>query len=339
MKTQWVELSFAMTHESADLLADYLSDLGSEGVEIEDPNDLKDILRENPYEIDEKLRKTLENKEVRVRAYFALADKGRFPADLKKQDTVMVLKSKNHHLIDLKELELMIRDRIVTWRANSDLGAGYLGWRRIDEEDWSENWKRYYQTQHVTRRIVINPSWIDYEAKQGEIVISLDPGSAFGTGQHESTILCIKSLEERVYPGCRVLDLGTGSGILALVSAKLGAGSVEAIDIDERVTQIARENFQINNTAVWAHTGSLSDAGAPPYDIIVANIVADVIISLIDEIPSFLSQNGRFIASGIIHDQLERVKKAARNAKLECIEVHEQSDWCALVMRQHPEGR
>jgi ribosomal protein L11 methyltransferase len=332
---RWLALDFATTHEAADLLVDYLSGLGAEGVEVQDAREIRALLFApgSLHYADSDFLDELDET-VRVCAYFVEfpegvrcnRDSGLFAAEL--------YDNAPKTFIPLKNLEAMIRDRIRDFSRFLDLGAGYLGFREIHEEDWAENWKKHYQTIHLTDRLVINPSWLDYSPAPDEIVVSLDPGSAFGTGTHETTALCAEFLDELVESEDRVLDLGTGSGILAIIAAKLDAGLIEAIDIDPLAVEVAKANCAQNGVQVHCHAGEIGDALCETYDLIVANIIADVIAAIAPSIPGRLAKDGLFIASGIIKDKFSYVETAARQAGLELLVQRERSGWCAAVFRR-----
>ena len=209
-----------------------------------------------------------------------------------------------------------------------------MGYREIEEDDWSDGWKKYYETLHLTKRLVINPSWIEYEAAAGEIVIELDPGSAFGTGTHETTALCASILDRVLKPQNSILDLGTGSGILAIIAAKLGCQDVEAIDIDQMAVEVAAANAAINQTDIQYHAGELKDAYKTKYDIIVANIIADIIISLSSDFPQYMHDNSILIVSGIIEDKAAAVREKLSQAGLKLVEEQDSNDWHAMVWQK-----
>ena len=177
---------------------------------------------------------------------------------------------------------------------------------------------------------MICPSWEEAEVKEGQIVVKLDPGSAFGTGTHETTSMCAEILDKLVKPEDKILDLGTGSGILAIICKKLGAGDVDAVDIDKLAIDVAVENCALNDCAdINCYVGELKDVKDSGYDIIVANIIADVIAAIACDIPSKLAPDGKFICSGIINTKKERVEKALAEAGFTIVRVEEKNDWMA----------
>ena len=212
--------------------------------------------------------------------------------------------------------------------------------RWLDEADWMEAWKARYSLQHIGRRIVIRPSWQSYQSENGEVVIQLDPGMAFGTGLHPSTRLCLRALEDWMRPGDCVLDVGTGSGILAIAAAKLGARSVVAIDIDETALQVAAENASANDTQDLIHLEQASLLPASPQtespwegtaDFLLMNILAKVVAASSERIAAHLAADGVFVVSGITQSQEEQVLQALAAAGLQIKERREEGDWVALI--------
>lgn len=203
-------------------------------------------------------------------------------------------------------------------------------WRDVAQADWAEAWKAAFKPVRMGRRILVCPSWIEPQPEPGDIVVTLDPGLAFGTGLHPTTQLCAAAIEERVQPGMRVLDVGTGSGILSILAAKLGADSALGVDTDEEAVRAARDNVARNevNTRVTIAPGSWEQAEGV-YDVVIANILAGVIRRLLED---GLGKTGRtFIFSGILDTQAEEVKAALRKAGLRVVDQKQRADWICLV--------
>src|SRR5699024_3693465 len=203
------------------------------------------------------------------------------------------------------EIADLLRDRLA--RAEVPYRLDSAG---VREEDWQNSWKQYYHAMDIGRRLAIVPSWERYDTDR--TVITLDPGMAFGTGTHETTALCLEVLDEVIAGGERVLDIGTGSGILAIAALKLGAAAAEGVDIDPMAVRTACENAALNEVdgRFTGLVGDLSDQASGKYNIVTANIVANAIISLAPVVPGLLAEGGHFIASGIIDTRADEVEAA-----------------------------
>ena len=208
----------------------------------------------------------------------------------------------------------------------------------VSEEDWADSWKQYYKPIKTGRRLVIVPLWEHYEPKEGETVVLMDPGMAFGTGTHETTRLCASLLESYVRPGCKVLDVGCGSGILAISASKLGAGSCFACDIDPIAVKVARENVAVNSTPnVRCEVSDLLrqvPASEGGYDVIVANIVADIIIRMSPDVGRYMAKNGTLIVSGIIDTRADEVISALDSYGYAVVEERFENGWYAAALRK-----
>ncbi len=245
------------------------------------------------------------------------------------------------------------------WHLGRMRSVGPLRVQQLEEQDWADAWKQYYTVQRIGERAVVVPSWLEYEAQPGDLVLRLDPGMAFGTGLHPTTQLCVAALERYVQPGAQVLDLGCGSGILAITAAKLGARAVLALDTDPIAVDATRENVAHNDVADRVHVavGSLGGGEAlghwlypttddrrpttddtnlyktqhTTFDLIVANIIARVLAALAQDLAAALVSDGVLIASGIIDEREGEVVEAFAAAGLVPRERHQEGDWVALV--------
>jgi len=246
------------------------------------------------------------------------------------------------------------------WHLGQMRPVGVLQARTLQEEDWANAWKQHYRVLRIGERTVVVPSWLEYDAAPDDVVLQLDPGMAFGTGLHPTTQLCLRLLERYVRPGQRALDLGTGSGILAIAAAKLGAGQVLALDNDPVAVEVAAENVERNGVAglVQAAEGSLGagnamghwlsgDFGDPDdrrrttddrpasavgsFDLIAANLIAKVLVILAQDLAAALAPGGILVSSGIINTKEAEVSEALAAAGLRQLERLDEGEWVALV--------
>ncbi len=207
----------------------------------------------------------------------------------------------------------------------------------FEEEDYQNSWKKYFYTQKISERFVVKPTWREYEPQEDELVIEIDPGRAFGTGTHPTTSLCIKLMEENIKEGNTVIDVGTGSGILMVAAEKLGAGKIVGTDIDPMAVEVAEENLLLNKVDMEkakAYAGDLvTVVQNEKFDVVVANILADVLLILLKDISRVVKKDGLVIFSGIIEDKLEEMKRAVEEVGLEILEVKADKEWRAMLMR------
>lgn len=318
---QWLELTIKTTPSVLDLVCAELTMLGYDSFIIDDETDFHEFLEENRQYwdyVDEALEQSMKGLS-QIRLY--VEDGPQAPEQLS-----------------------FLRDRLAQMRIRfADLGPGPLDLRcaNVRDEDWENNWKQYYQPIPIGRRLLVVPQWMHPENPEGRIEVLLDPGMIFGTGAHASTQMCMKALEEHIRGGERVVDLGSGSGILSITALLLGASSAIGVDIDPKAEDIARENAAINGLGsdrFTACTGdvignaeqmrSLSEGG---YDIVLANIVADVIIPLAPVVPNFLRPEGKFVCSGILYTRLPEVLAALQAAGLYIESTETMEDWCRVT--------
>ncbi|MBR5310903.1 MAG: 50S ribosomal protein L11 methyltransferase [Oscillospiraceae bacterium] len=205
----------------------------------------------------------------------------------------------------------------------------------VNEEDWANNWKQYYHTQRIGKRIVVTPSWEEYTPSGDDVQMRLDPGMAFGTGTHDTTRLCLELLEECVTPETRILDVGTGSGILSVGGVLLGAPSALGVDIDPVAVKVANENAEINEVTDKTEfvCGDLTDKVHGKFEIVTANIVADVIIRLLSTVKNYLLKGGVLIVSGIIDTRADEVENACHEAGFVTEKRLEHGGWVAIKLR------
>lgn len=317
---EWTQISIYTTANGIDRVCDMLSELGIDGVEIEDEQDFRDFLEENKKYwdyVDDDLMKE-KAKETCVKIYLEADDT--FEDRKKELDTA---------LSSLKN-----EDGKNEWgRLSTDTATLY-------EEDWANNWKQYFHPIEVGEKILIQPSWEEIEGETDRIVFTVNPGMTFGTGTHHTTKLCIEELEKTVGSDSVVLDLGCGSGILSIISLLLGAKEAYAVDIDPACEHVAKENADMNGVDLSKYhiysgdvTGNkklFETLSVRKYDVIVANIVADVIIAILPTVKKLIKENGVFICSGIIEERLCDVKEAMDKEGIDSSFVKYSGGWCAI---------
>ena len=251
--------------------------------------------------------------------------------DLLKQDRS---KAKIHIYIDpednIGEAVQFLRERL-----NAAEIAHTIDRSNVQEDDWLNNWRKFFRPMPVGEKLLINPSWFTDTDPKGRLVINIDPGLAFGTGKHETTRLCMEALERYVKGGERVLDVGCGSGILGIAAVLLGADSAFGVDIDETAVRTANENAQVNHVSdkMTAIAGDLVDKVTEKYDIVVANIVADAIIALSASVTSFMTDDAVYIVSGIIDTRADDVKNAIKG-HFEIVEENTYHGWYCFVLKK-----
>ncbi|MFH1155597.1 MAG: 50S ribosomal protein L11 methyltransferase [Pseudomonadota bacterium] len=208
----------------------------------------------------------------------------------------------------------------------------------VDQEDWAESWKEFFFVTRITDTVVVKPAWREYDPQPGEHLIELDPGMAFGTGTHPTTSMCVALIEQCMVPGCDFLDVGTGSGILMIAAAKLGAGFMDGIDTDEVAVQVARDNLEKNripasNYRLCQSTLDRLDPDVPrQYDLIAANILAEVILAILPDIHRRLKPAGTAVLSGIIREKMDDVKQGAIANGMIVTGVQTQGEWVAMTV-------
>ncbi|CAM3795089.1 50S ribosomal protein L11 methyltransferase [Alkalicoccus chagannorensis] len=312
---KWSEISIHTTQEAVEPVSHILHDAGAGGVVIEDR---ADYFRE---------------RESRYGEIFQLS------ADDYPETGVLI----KAYLPESGMLEQTIGDICASVTKlkdyGVDIGANEVAVSEVDEEEWSTAWKKYYKPEKVGTRITVSPSWENYEPEQSdEVVVELDPGMAFGTGTHPTTVLCLQALEKRMVSGIHMMDVGTGSGVLAIAAAKLGASVVDAVDLDPVAVKAARENVQFNQTeqVVRVSESDLLSGAEGTYDLVTANILADIIVSMVPDAKRAVKPGGHLIVSGIIEKQRDQVRTALMEAGFVMVETTEMENWTAFTV-QRPE--
>ena len=309
----WTEVTIKTTTEAVEAISNILMEERCGGVMIEDP---KDFLFQKKNELDwDYVEEEVFNKSG--------------------QDGVLI---KTYIPEERNVLELIetVKARIALLPSfGLDIGEGSVSLSNVNESDWANEWKKYYKPTKVGKKIVVKPSWEEYEKQEGDLIIELDPGMAFGTGTHETTSMCIRELENYVDETKTVFDIGCGSGILAIAAAQLGAKEVVAGDLDEVAVKVSKENCEINNGSdkVVVKHGSLFEVVDSKADVIVANIIADIIKILAKDVSKFLKDDGVFISSGIILAKIDEVCQALEENGFEIVKVERLGEWSAIVSK------
>ena len=324
---QWIELTIKTSSAGIDLLSERLTVLGYDSFIIDDEADFDDFLENNKQYwdyVDEELSQKMQGLS-QIRLY--LED---------NTSTIEAISTLKDELRLLKEQH-----------PSFDLGTLDVTLDNLQDEDWENNWKQYYQPLPIGKKLLVIPQWMKPDEAESRLPIFLDPGMIFGTGAHASTQMCMIALEQHIHGGERVIDLGSGSGILSITALLLGAKTAIGVDIDPKAEDIARENAAINALSAdrfQAVTGdvindkSMMEQLKGGYDLVLANIVADVIIPLSAVVPNFLAHNGLFICSGILEQRANEVRTAIKNAGMEIIEEQMIDDWCRFTARQKQGG-
>ncbi len=322
---EYLEVKVYTTTKGIDPVSGIFLAAGVEGIVVEDPGDFYELMeKKNAYDwdyVDDDLVKDLKNKETNVTAYLEKTPEGY--AQLKQ--------------IDEEIWKLSTFDACAAFEDTVCLlGRLKLCVRTVDDNDWKDNWKEYFKPVKITDRIVIKPSWEDYEKQEGEIVIEIDPGAAFGTGKHPTTTMCIKALEKYIRAGeSTVLDVGCGSGILSIAAGLLGARDVLGIDIDPLAVIVSKENAAFNKLEdrISIVEGDLTKGVDYKADIVVANLMADLVVILAKDVRRHLNPGGLYVSSGILAEKKEEVAAKIREAGFEIVEIYEEDEWVCIVAR------
>ena len=307
---RWIEISIKTSHEAVDFLTVIFEDLGASGVAVDDPQLLNNYIDSGLWDYTD-LTRNEETEVVTVKAYLSEDEE-----------------------LEGKLLELnRAFDRL---KESVNVAPGELSRAVIQDEDWVNNWKQYFHVSHIGEKTVIRPSWEEYTPGPGEVVITLDPGAAFGTGTHPTTSMCLEELEKQVRPGMTVFDIGTGSGVLAIAAVKHGAAKVTAVDYDATAVKTAGENLAMNGLTgcIDLHRSDLWKNVEGRAELITANIIADIIIRLFDGLDGHLAPGGRLIASGIIEPREPEVLAAAEAHGFVVEKIRRSKEWVMLLIRR-----
>ncbi|MGX6442804.1 50S ribosomal protein L11 methyltransferase [Neobacillus sp. K501] len=311
---KWSEISIHTTNEAIEPISHILHEAGASGVVIEDPFELTKERQDQFGEIYQLNPDDYPEEGVIVKAYL--------PVNSFLGETVDAVKEAINNLII----------------HNIDIGLNKVTISEVNEEEWATAWKKYYHPVKISERFTIVPTWEIYTpVTSDELIIELDPGMAFGTGTHPTTVMCIQALERTVRPGDRIIDVGTGSGVLSIAAAMLEAEDIRAYDLDEVAVTQARLNIKLNkvhNKVMISQNNLLDGVEENSADVIVANILAEVILRFTDDVARVVKTGGSFIASGIIQQKKDQVKQALIDSGFEITETILMEDWVAIIAKR-----
>ena len=306
----WIEITIHTTNEASEIVESILLDYGSTGVAIEDPTTLEENLHDGFGTIVELSPTDYPEVGVIVKGYIN---------ELNFDD----------------ETFNRFKDELEQLGKNINIGEFFkIETTTIQDSDWENSWKDYFDILNIGEKFVIVPTWREYENEEDKYVINIDPGMAFGTGGHETTSLCIKNLEKYVKPHDNVIDVGCGSGILSIAASYLTDGNLKAVDLDKLAVDVSRENFALNNleNRIEVEEASLLTKETKKYDVIVANILAHIIELMLEDAYKLLEDGGYFITSGIIKDKKDELLEKMLKQGFKLVEETSDNEWYSFVV-------
>lgn len=308
----WYKIEIQTETEAVDILTYLLEEQGIEGAIVEDPNDPMFAEKyKGDWDYSEDTARQFDHDNVVVKVFVE--------GDENIDDTIK-----------------MIKGLLITIKSNGlNIGLGKIDYEIVDDNDWKDKWKEYFKPFKIGDRIVIKPSWEDYVTETNEIVIEMDPGSAFGSGTHETTSMCVELLDQVITGKELVYDIGCGTGILGLAAAFLGAKEVLGVDIAEEAVIATKENIEKNHLdhKMSVQLGSLTEEFNGKADVIVANIMADIIIMMNETIGDFIKKDGLYITSGIVNGRENDVINSIKENNFEIVEHLNQGEWHAVLAK------
>lgn len=305
---KWAEIQIKTTPDKEEIVSSILYDVGANGLAIEDPRDIFEVSKDpESWSFVDLETLDLDFNVILIKAYFSEAE------DLNSIINNIENRIKDNPMLKPEEHGLIVN--------------------MVNDEDYAENWKKYYKTTKIGEKIVIKPSWEKYNLEEGHILIELDPGMAFGTGTHETTVMCAEALERFVKKDDIVYDIGCGSGILSIISAKLGAEKVLAVDNDPVSIEVSKGNIELNDVedVIELKKGNLLDVVEGKANIIVSNIIAEIIVKMVGVLKSHLKEEGIFITSGIIEDKIQLVEDSLLKNGFKVLEKVRLNQWALIV--------
>ena len=317
---KYIQASIHVNREGIEPVLTALMNVDIVDTVVEDPADIADLLdKDQDWEwdyVDDSVIE-MQNAEPKVTVYMEDDEEGR------------------RKLAALQgAVEELKKDAAAgAYGENVDLGPLTVDVYVEDDSEWKDNWKEFFKPKKVGKRIVVKPTWYDYEKEQGDLVIEIDPGMAFGTGTHETTSLCLRLMEDYMQDGDKVLDVGCGSGILAIAGALLGSPEVLGVEIDPVAVEFAQENLKLNGVTgvARAQYGALTKGIDFKAEIVVANLMADLVMMLSADVAKHILPGGKYISSGILVEKRDQVAAVIRDCGFDIVEIREDGMWCAIV--------
>lgn len=304
---KWIELSVVVNAEAEESVTEILQNAGSNGVAIEDSNEIHRVREDKYGEIFDLNPNDYPKQHMVIKAYYNETQFSHlFFENIKSQISNLEMVDPNVFQSDYKEIE---------------------------ESDWENEWKNYFHPFQASERFYIVPSWETVSKEENHLYIELDPGMAFGTGDHPTTSMCLKVIEKIIEPHHDVIDVGTGSGILSIAAHLLDANHIKAIDLDEMAVQVAKENFVKNHceAVIETTTGNLLNDESNQYDVVIANILAHVITLMVEDAYARLHSKGYFVASGIIEEKADEIETQMKQAGFKIIETQQDNGWVCIT--------
>lgn len=320
---KYYQVTIYLNHAGIEPVSAALLEKGYDSIVVDDPADVADILnKKETYEWD-------------------YIDPSVF-ADQDKEPTISIYfedsKTSVLQIMEVTKIVDLVKKNVESgmYGEDADFGRLHVESVIVDDDDWKDKWKEYFKPSKITDRLVVKPTWEEYEKAEDELVIQIDPGMAFGTGTHETTTLCMTLLEKYLKDGQSVMDVGCGSGILAIAAALLGSEDILGVEIDPDAVRTAIENVELNGVddVITVQQGDLTKDVDKVVDLIVANLMAPLVIQLSDAAAEHLTENGIYISSGILVEKKDMVAEAVCKAGFEIIEILEKGEWCAIAAQK-----
>lgn len=316
----YIQVEIKVKREGIEPVTTALMGIDINDIMVDDPADIDDLLKkEKGYEwdyIDDSVLE-LQNEEPKITVFMDSEEFG-----VEKVDEIKEA---------MENLKTLAAEGV--FGEGVDLGTLEVVYTEEDDSEWKDNWKEFFKPKKVGEKIVVKPTWYEYEKEEGDLVIEIDPGMAFGTGTHETTSLCLRLMEKYMKPGETVLDVGCGSGILAIAGALLDASDVLGVEIDPVAVEVAQENIELNHVdkVARAQYGDLTKGIDYKADLVVANLMADLVMMLSADVAKHMLPGGRYISSGILVEKRDLVAQTIVDCGFEIIEIMEDGMWCAIV--------